>query len=237
MVFHFKKSTPNKDQMMITFLGKDTKFEGKLKFHGNLRIDGHFKGEIESDGNLIIGEDGMLEANVHTAYISIRGEVYGNIHADQRVDIRAPGKVFGNVMSPTVVIDEGVIFEGQTRMYHAKDAAEKKPVVIGVNEYTGGPPPNLTAIYGFVLDQQTGKPVRNAEIICKGQDKKETQANSSGYYEIINVKDGLWIMKIKARGYKTVKTKVEVIAGGTYKQVFNLEPRKKIPEENLVPAE
>lgn len=222
--------------MMITFLGKDAKFEGQLKFHGNLRIDGHFKGEIESDGNLIIGEDGMLEANIHTAYISIRGEVHGNIHADQRVDIRAPGKVFGNVHSPTVVIDEGVIFEGQTRMYHAKDAAEKKQVVIGSDEYTGGPPPNLTAVYGFVLDQQTGKPVRNAEIICKGLGKKETQANASGYYEIVNLKDGIWNMTIKARGYKKARAKVEVIAGGTYKQVFNLEPRKKVQAEDSLQA-
>ena len=100
-----------KDQA-VTFLGKDTEFEGTLTFHGAIRIDGHFKGEITADGSLVVGEDAMIEANIHVSYIVVRGEVHGNIIADQRVDIRAPAKVFANIQTPTVMIDEGVIFEG-----------------------------------------------------------------------------------------------------------------------------
>ena len=81
-----------KDQA-VTFLGKDTEFEGTLTFQGAIRIDGHFKGEITADGSLVVGEDAMIEANIHVSYNVVRGEVHGNIIADQRVDIRAPAKV------------------------------------------------------------------------------------------------------------------------------------------------
>lgn len=215
-----------KDQS-VTFLGKDTEFEGKLTFHGAIRLDGHFKGEISADGSLVVGEEAMIEANIHVSYIVIRGEVHGNIIADQRVDIRAPGKVFANIQAPTVVIDEGVIFEGKTRMYQAKEAEEEKLSVIGSDEYTGGPPKNLTAIYGIVTAQDTGKPIKNARVKCKGVGKKNTLTNASGYYELINLKEGKWKLRINALDFKKGNAKVEVLGEGTYKQNFDLMPKKK----------
>ena len=211
-----------KRDKVITFLGKDTEFEGKLTFHGTIRIDGHFRGDIFSNGNLIIGEEGMVEADMHISYVVISGEVHGNIIADQRVDIHAPGKVFGNIQAPTVVIDEGVIFEGKTRMYQAKEANQRETGVIGADEYSGGTPPTLPGIFGIITDQKTGKPIKNAMVKCKGVDKKITKTNASGYYELINLKDGNCSLKIKARGYKKGKTKVEISGAGTYEQNFEL---------------
>ncbi len=215
-----------KNQQVVTFLGKDTAFEGKLSFNGSIRIDGHFKGEIEAQGNLIVGEEGMVEADMHLAYIVIRGEVHGNIVADQRVDIRAPGKVFGNIEAPAVVIDEGVIFEGQTKMYRAKEAGDSRSDIVGSNEYAGGPPPNLTAIYGIISDEKTGKPLRNVEVNCKGGEKKATKSNASGYYEVIHLKDGKWKLKAKVKGYRKMEFPVEISGGGTYKKDLSLKPKK-----------
>ncbi len=214
----------------VTFLGKDTEFEGTLSFHGAIRIDGHFKGEITADGSLTVGEEAMIEANIHVSYIVISGEVHGNILADQRVDIRAPGKVFANIQAPTVVIDEGVIFEGKTRMYQAKEAEEaeeKNLAVIGANEYTGGPPKNLTAIYGIVTNQETGKPIKNARVKSRGTGKKNTETNASGYYELINLKDGKWKLKIKAKDYKKRNAKIAIAGEGAHRQNFELKPKKK----------
>ncbi len=211
----------------VTFVGKDTEFEGTLTFHGTIRLDGHFKGEITADGSLTVGEEAMIEANIHVSYIVISGEVHGNILADQRVDIRAPAKVFANIQAPTVVIDEGVIFEGKTRMYQAKEAEERNLAVIGSDEYTGGPPKNLTAIYGIVTNQETGKPIKNAKVKSKGAGKKSTETNASGYYELINLKDGKWRLKIKAKDYKKGNARVAISGEGTYKQNFELKPKKK----------
>jgi cytoskeletal protein CcmA (bactofilin family) len=214
-----------KIEKVITFLGKETAFEGKLKFEGAIRIDGHFKGEILSEGNLIVGEEGMIDADIHVAYIAISGEVHGNITADQRVDIHAPGKVFGNIHAPVVVIDEGVIFEGNTRMYQAKEAAEKKLAVVESDEYSGGPPPNITAIYGIVTDESTGEPIKSAWVHCKGPNKSHAETNGSGYYELISLKDGNWKLKIEAKGYKKEKTEVAISGQGTYEQNFALKPK------------
>ena len=206
----------------VTFLGSETKFEGKLRFEGSIRIDGYLKGEIEAKGNLIVGDNALIEADIHVSYVSISGEVHGNITADQRVDLQAPAKVFGNIHAPAVVIGEGVIFEGQTKMYQALD---RSTGVIEADEYQGGPPPNLMAIYGIVADQDTGKPVKNARVICKGDGKYKTESNASGYYELINLKEGKWKLKVEADGYRKEKAEVVITGEGTYEKRFELKPR------------
>ncbi len=112
------------------FLGKDTEFEGKLSFKGAVRIDGHFTGEIFTEGTLIVGELAVIESNIHVSHIIISGEIRGNIIADNRIEIHAPGKVFGNIQAPTVVIEEGVIFEGNCRMRGTEKVEDKKLAVI-----------------------------------------------------------------------------------------------------------
>ena len=209
----------------VTFLGKDTRFEGKLRFQGTMRIDGHFKGEVSAQGNLIVGEDALVEGELRVTYASVSGEVHGDIIAEQRVDLHAPSKVFGNIQSPAVVMEEGVIFEGTTKMYQAKPGAGRTEF-IDADDYHGGPPPNLTAIYGMVKDQDSGKPVKNARVTCKGDGKTRTETNASGYYEIIHLKDAKWKLKVEAEGYKKEKAEVTISGLGTYQQDFNLVPKK-----------
>lgn len=121
----------NRDQINA-FLGKETEFEGKLSFKGAVRIDGRFTGEIYTDGTLIAGESAVMKSEIHVSHIIISGEIRGNIIADKRIEIHAPGKVYGNIQAPVVVIDEGVIFEGNCRMQKtdADKEKEKKLAVI-----------------------------------------------------------------------------------------------------------
>jgi cytoskeletal protein CcmA (bactofilin family) len=105
------------------FLGRETDFDGKLSFTGTVRIDGRFQGQILTEGTLIIGETASIESDVHASYIIISGEVRGNVVADDRIEINAPGRVYGNIQAPTVVIEEGVVFEGHCRMQPEKEAA------------------------------------------------------------------------------------------------------------------
>jgi len=209
-----------KREQVITFLGKGTEFEGKLTFHGTIRIDGHFKGEITAGGNLIVGEEGLVEADVQVGYIDISGEVHGNIVAEQRVEIRAPGKVFGDIQAPSVVIGEGVIFEGKTQMYQAKQIAEVAEEMSASEENPEESRPNLGTIYGIVTDRHTGTPLKNAQIRGKGPSKKTTETNAAGYYELANLKDGEWKVEVKAKGYKKDTALVRVINGGKYEQNF-----------------
>ncbi len=118
-----------KDQINA-FLGKDTEFEGKLSFNGAVRIDGRLKGEIFTEGTLIVGESAVIASNIHVSHIIVSGEIRGNIVASDRIEIHAPGKVFGNIQAPTVIIDEGVVFEGNCSMHPTKGTDEKKVAVI-----------------------------------------------------------------------------------------------------------
>ena len=122
-----------KDQTINAFLGKDTAFEGKLNFNGTVRIDGHFKGEITSaEGNLIVGEFGMIDADIHISHIFISGEIRGNIIADHKIEIHPSGKIFGNIQTPVLSLQEGGILEGNVRMSSTAEAYEKKVNVIGI---------------------------------------------------------------------------------------------------------
>ena len=102
----------------VAFLGENTSFEGELSFHGTVRIDGHFKGEIHSDGTLIIGERGVVEADINTNCVIISGEVHGNINTAGSTEIHPKGKVYGSIVTSSLVIHDGVIFEGSCKMDH-----------------------------------------------------------------------------------------------------------------------
>jgi cytoskeletal protein CcmA (bactofilin family) len=112
------------------FLGKDTDFEGKLSFTGTVRIDGLFKGEIFTEGTLIVGETAVVQSDIHASRIIIKGEVRGNIFASNRIEMLAPGKVFGNIEAPTITMDDGVLFKGNCHMKDQSLKAEKKVAVL-----------------------------------------------------------------------------------------------------------
>jgi cytoskeletal protein CcmA (bactofilin family) len=114
-----------KDQINA-LLGKNTEFEGKLTFEGAVRIDGRFAGEILTPGTLIVGESASIQSRIKVSDIIISGEVRGDIIADGKVEIHAPGKVFGNIHAPTLVVEEGVIFEGNCRMKGTDQGEEEK---------------------------------------------------------------------------------------------------------------
>jgi cytoskeletal protein CcmA (bactofilin family) len=100
------------DEGRITgFFDKDTEIKGDLKFKRSFRIDGRFKGKINSDSILIIGEQGRVEADIKVGNITINGEVKGNIQAQERVEVKSKGRVTGTIITPKLVVDEGAFLE------------------------------------------------------------------------------------------------------------------------------
>ena len=97
-----------------TFLGPQTTLEGTLTFTGTVRLDGHFSGNIESeDGTMIVGEHAVIKADVSVRTATVSGEVRGNIHAKDRIELHVPARVYGDLHAPVVLIDEGVVFDGK----------------------------------------------------------------------------------------------------------------------------
>lgn len=124
--------TPKMDALpaseITALLGRGTRFEGKLYFEGRVRIDGAFKGEIKSNDTLIIGEGADIHAEIDVATVIVRGGVvHGNVRASQAIEIHSPGKLVGNVHSPSLYIERGVEFQGSCRMDAVETNAAAPP--------------------------------------------------------------------------------------------------------------
>ena len=108
---------------ITTLLGRGATFEGKLTFEGTVRIDGRFRGEVFTDDVLVIGEGAIVEAEIDVGEVIIQGTVIGNIKAKRSIEIHAPGRVKGDVHTPSLQIDKGVVFEGRSFMEGATKPA------------------------------------------------------------------------------------------------------------------
>lgn len=110
-------------------LGKGSRVEGKLSFEGSVRIDGHVEGDINAQDTVVIGKNAEVTAQIHASTVVIEGRVNGDITARQRIELRAPARLFGNLITPSLVIHEGAVFEGHCTMGDAEaraDRGEKK---------------------------------------------------------------------------------------------------------------
>jgi cytoskeletal protein CcmA (bactofilin family) len=114
-----------KDDEIKAFLGKGAEFTGKLIFSGAVRIDGDFSGEIFGEGTLVVGEGAHIEADINVASIIISGDVHGQIECKERIEIYPPGRVLGNIKAPRLIMKEGAVFEGTSRMDSSKSENTK----------------------------------------------------------------------------------------------------------------
>ena len=105
------------------FLDRGSSFKGELEFEDTMRIDGKFNGRIRSKNELIVGESAHIEGEIHVGRIAISGTVVGKIQADQRVEIHRNGKVYSDIDTPALIIEEGAIFQGNCVMGEKKGAS------------------------------------------------------------------------------------------------------------------
>lgn len=115
-----------RDSSLQASLGKGSRVEGKLRFEGSVRIDGQVDGEIEAQDTVIIGETAVINAQITAGTIIVKGKVNGDLVARKRVELQAPGKLLGNITTPSLVIHEGVVFEGQCSMGSGADSRTDK---------------------------------------------------------------------------------------------------------------
>jgi cytoskeletal protein CcmA (bactofilin family) len=106
----FTMETPRSDDAVQAHLGKGSRVEGKLTFEGSVKID---------------GETAVINAQINAETIVIKGKVTGDVTARRQVELRGPAKLTGNITTPSLVIHEGVLFEGHCSMGGAESKVEK----------------------------------------------------------------------------------------------------------------
>ena len=120
-------SVPATSGDLNALLGRGSEFEGKLTFEGTVRIDGKFTGTIVTNDVLVIGEGAKVNAEVTCGTIIVHGEVNGNLKAKSAVELHHPARMRGNIETPSLMVEKGVIFEGQTKM-EGVEKAPAKPI-------------------------------------------------------------------------------------------------------------
>ena len=110
-----------------TIIGSKTIFEGVLTSNGSICIEGTVKGKVECKGSVVVGKEGRVKADIIAENALINGQVNGSIKIRNKLEITSTGRVKGNIETSSLVIAEGVIFEGSCHMISGESAAPVDP--------------------------------------------------------------------------------------------------------------
>ena len=103
-------------ERITSVLGDGTKYNGKLTGEGGVRIEGAFEGEIQLDGLLVVGTTGRVTCeDLRAKSVIVAGTVRGDLTA-HKVEIRASGRVWGNVTTKVFATEEGAFLRGQIQV-------------------------------------------------------------------------------------------------------------------------
>lgn len=100
----------------ITVIGKSITIKGELSGEEDVKIEGRVEGRVIVKRNLLVGQTGMIEADIEAETISIAGTVIGNLKAGSKVEIVSTGKMTGDIKAPRVIVAEGAHFKGNVDM-------------------------------------------------------------------------------------------------------------------------
>lgn len=129
MAFGISKSASRRDVPglpgdWVGWLEPGVEVEGKMRVVGGLvRLNSRFKGEIVSDGAVVVHDQGEIEGEIQSKVVSITGKVKGSVHAQERLEIKEHGSVLGDIFTPCLLIDPGGYFDGQCHMPTPEPAA------------------------------------------------------------------------------------------------------------------
>ncbi|MDH7552315.1 MAG: polymer-forming cytoskeletal protein [Spirochaetes bacterium] len=133
-----------KSDSINSTIGEGSVFEGKFYISGSLRIDGKFEGEIKTDEELVVGETGKVKTNIHAKNVVVAGTVIGNIVADEEVKLLETAKVLGDIETPILTVQRGVVAQGMVTI----TGGQKKDVKKLIEESYAGAPQAQTGIFG-----------------------------------------------------------------------------------------
>ncbi len=96
-----------------TVIGANSFFEGRFAVKGNLRIDGKFEGSVLKVDQLQVGPEGQVKSDINATNVVVEGIVIGNITASTRILLLSTARVLGNLRTPELIIQDGVVLEGK----------------------------------------------------------------------------------------------------------------------------
>lgn len=121
----FNSKNQQKIDEIDTIIGPGTKFEGNIEAIGIVRVDGEFNGNIVTKGDVIVGEKGKVKGTTSSRNMVVSGISEADINCFEKLEIRTQGRVSGDIIVKSIVIEENAIFNGKCSMGSKKDIAKE----------------------------------------------------------------------------------------------------------------
>jgi len=130
-------SQPPSAERITSVLADGTSLRGKLTGKGGVRIEGSFEGEVNLDGLFVIGPTGRVTCDeLRATTVIVAGAMRGDIFAE-KVEIRATGRVWGDLLTTAISTEEGAFLRGQIQMEEKLEMKEEQPAEEGDSENGG----------------------------------------------------------------------------------------------------
>ena len=104
---------PNKNENSNCVIGEGSVFNGRFYVNGSILIEGKFQGDIRTDDQLVVGPTGKVKTDIVARRVTVAGTLIGNITASEEVSLLHTGKVLGNISTPKLTMEPGVVTEGR----------------------------------------------------------------------------------------------------------------------------
>ncbi len=136
---------PKVEGSINSMIGEGSVFQGKFFVHGSFQVDGKFEGEIRTEEHLYVGETGKVKTEVIRAKkVTVAGVVLGDIEAIEEVKLLTTGRILGNVSTPQLTMEPGVVVKGNINI----TAGQKKDVDKLIEDaYSAGPTINFDSMF------------------------------------------------------------------------------------------
>jgi len=126
-MFGSKKSMENTVEQVETIVGKGTCLKGVITAKGSIRIDGQLDGELEAEGDVVVGPTGILKANIKARKATLAGSVHGNVNVNDKLELLPTAKLVGDVNVGSIIIGEGALFQGACEMKRVEQGSANSP--------------------------------------------------------------------------------------------------------------
>jgi len=112
----FKKFSTSQSSGNTTLIAAECQITGSITINGNARIDGKIEGNVHATGDLIIGTNAFLKADIEANTVSIAGEVRGNIKTTDLLELNATARLFGDICTRQFIVEQGAHFTGTSKL-------------------------------------------------------------------------------------------------------------------------
>src|SRR5713226_5142245 len=106
----------SKQNELNGFLDKGSDLKGELRFETHFRVHGRFTGNVVSAGELVVGEGGELEGDLQVGELLVSGTLRGSVRATRKIQITATGRVYADLDTPSLLMEDGAFLEGRCSM-------------------------------------------------------------------------------------------------------------------------